>query len=368
MRWLWGIPAALAGAYYLVALAAGLARMRRPKRRPAFTPPVSILKPVRGRDPRFQEAIRSHAIQRYPDFEILFGVADPADPAVADVQRLQREFPDRAIRLVVCPTRAANGKVGVLADLAVEARHPYLLVNDSDILVEPDYLTTVMAPLQDSEAGLVTCLYRASGDSLPSRFEGLGIATEFAPSVLVARFAGVSGFALGSTMAFRVSDLQRIGGFSALADYLADDYELGARISALGYCVELSDAVVETNLSGATWGEVWRHQLRWSRTIRASRTAGYYGYLVTQASAWAVVAAFAGQWWAVACAMAPRLATGLLVGWGVLRDRNVVSRWYLMPVRDLWGFAVWVAGLAGSSVEWRGIKLRLGSDGKIVPF
>ena len=365
VSYIWAAPAIAAGLYYLIALAAGLARLRLREPLARSTPAVSILKPVRGRDPRFYEAIRSHATLDYPGYEVLFGVKDPADPAVADIRRLQAEFPQRDIRLVLTTRNAPNRKVAVLTELAGLARYPILLVNDSDIVVEPDYLRRVVAPLDDPQTGVVTCLYRACAESWPGRWEAIGIATEFAPSVLVAPLVGVDGFALGSTMVFRAAQLAAIGGFPALECYLADDYQLGARIARLGYRVVLSQVVVATNLSGASWSEVWRHQLRWSRTIRVSRTAGYYGYLATQAAFWSVIAVVAGHAWIALAVIGARLAAGLVVGRGVLRDAQVSRYWYLMPLRDLWGFAVWVAGLSGDAVEWRGQKLRLSGDGKI---
>jgi ceramide glucosyltransferase len=166
-------------------------------------------------------------------------------------------------------------------------------------------------------------------------------------------------------MLFRAAQLDAIGGFAALEGYLADDYQLGTHIARLGYLVVLSPVVVATNLSGESWGEVWRHQLRWSRTIRVSRTSGYYGYLATQAAFWSLVAGVAGHWWTALAVIAVRLMTGMVVGGGVLDDRQVVRYWYLMPLRDLWGFAVWVAGLSGDTVEWRGQTLRLSADGKV---
>jgi ceramide glucosyltransferase len=365
VSYIWAVPAIAAGVYYLISLVAALARLLWREPATAFSPPVSILKPVRGRDPRFYEAIRSHAALDYPSYEILFGVKDPADPAIADIRRLQTEFPEREIRLVFTRREAPNGKVAVLTELSKEARHPILLVNDSDILVEPDYLRRVVAPLEDARTGVVTCLYRARAESWPGRWEAIGIATEFAPSVLVAPLVGADGFALGSTMVFRAAQVAKIGGFPALEGYLADDYQLGTHIARLGFRVALSKVVVETNLSGARWREVWRHQLRWSRTIRVSRTAGYYGYLATQAAFWSSVAGVAGYWWVVLFVMAVRVAAGLVAGRYVLGDRVVARYWYLMPLRDLWGFAVWVAGLGGSTVEWRGQRLQLSPDGKI---
>jgi ceramide glucosyltransferase len=353
------------GAAYNLLAIVGALRFQRKNKLAKFTPPVSILKPVRGRDPHFYEAIRSHAVQQYPEFELIFGTADPQDPATADIERLQSEFPSLPIRIVHTANDAANGKVGSLEILSREARHAVLLVNDGDILVEPDYLMRVIGMLADSRVGLVTCLYRGRGASLASKAEALGIATEFAPSVLVARLLSARGFALGSTMAFRVEDLKTIGGFAAIREYLADDYQLGARISLLGKNVALADSVVETNLGAGSWRDVWKHQVRWSRTIRVSRTAGYYGYLVTQATFWCVVAAACGAWPAALAGMAVRMAaaTASMAAVGDLQPTVV-----LVPLRDMFGLAVWAAGMVGRDVEWRGLRFELLPDGRIRPI
>jgi ceramide glucosyltransferase len=229
----------------------------------------------------------------------------------------------------------------------------------------PGYLRAVTAPLGDSKVGLVTCLYRGLADSWAARSEALGISTEFAPSVLVARLLGQAEFALGSTMVFRAETLRQVGGFEAIADYLADDYQLGRRISRMGYHIEFAPVVVETDLGGESWGQTWRHQLRWARTIRVSRPAGYFGYVVTHATLWALVALAAGQWWAAALALGLRMVAGLVVGAGVLKDPNVVKDFWLIPLRDLFGFAVWLGGLSGHTVYWRDRELRLHHDGRI---
>ena len=290
--------AALAGggAIYNLLAIVGAIRFRCPEKATHFAPPVSILKPLRGRDAHFYEAIRSHAVQQYPEFELIFGTADPRDAAIADIERLRMEFPQVPMRIVRTGNDAPNGKVGSLEILARAARHEVLLINDGDISVEPDYLRRVIGLLANPGVGLVTCLYRGRGLSIASKAEALGIATEFAPSVLVARLVSAGGFALGSTMALRVADLQAIGGFAAIREYLADDYQLGARIARLGKQVALSNAVVETNLGAGSWKDVWKHQIRWARTIRVSRPAGYFGYLVTQATFWSILAALGGYW------------------------------------------------------------------------
>ena len=353
-----GIPAAASAAYQLLAFFA--ARLPHPP--PDGVSPVSILKPVRDRDLRFDQAILSHATQEYPEFVLLFGVRSEADPAVPSIRALMAKYAN--VRLIVTEHDAPNGKVGVLEVLAREARFPLLLVNDSDIVVPAGYLRTVLGPLSNPGVGLVTCLYRATGDSMATRAEALGIATDFAPGVLVARMLGDSAFALGSTMAFRAADLERIGGFAAIADYIADDYQLGLRMHRLGLRIELSSVVVETTLGARSWGDVWRHQVRWARTIRVSRPMGYAGYVATQTTFWALLALVTGNWPVALAAMLLRWAAALKTG-RVLGDAAVARRWWWIPLRDLFGTVVWVAGLAGSNVEWRGKRLRLTSDGRI---
>lgn len=356
--------AAAATAYQCLALAAALRQLLLRERPPNWTPPVSVLKPVHGLDPHFCECIRSHAVQDYPEFEILFGLNDPADPARPAIERLAAEFPER-VRLIVSSNPAPNGKVGLLLDLAAAARHPVLVVSDSDIRVPVEYLRRVVGPLEDPQVGVVTCLYRARAVSWPGRFEAVGIATDFAPGVLVAPLVGVSEFGLGATLAFRAADLERSGGFAAIAGHLADDYQLSRRIRDLGLRVVISKLVVETWLGDQTWGEVWRHQLRWARTIRVSRGGGYKGLVLTHATLWALALALVGWWGPAAALFGTRLAAAVAVA-AALGDRRTLGRLWLVPLRDLWGSALWASGLAGSEVEWRGLRLRLDRAGRII--
>jgi ceramide glucosyltransferase len=332
-------------AYNLLAIA-GAIRFRRSRAIPHYQPPVSILKPVRGRDPHFYDSIRSHAVQHYPEFEIIFG-ARPDDPAREQIARLQSEFPN--IRVLDSSNDAPNGKVGALEILARAARYQTLLVNDGDIVVPPNYLTRVIGLLGNKDVGLVTCLYRGRGASLASKAEALGIATEFGPSVLVARLLSNSGFALGSTMAFRAADLKAMGGFEAIRDYLADDYQLGARIGR----VEMASVVVETNLGAGSWRDVWKHQVRWSTTIKVSRPAGYFGYAATLLTFWCL---FAPWRFAVAGIIVRLITAAFYTSWQSL---------FFVPFRDLFGTAVWAAGMFGNTVEWRGIRMKLDSSGRI---
>ncbi len=357
-----GIAATL---YQIFALLASLNHLAAAEPVPAEFPPISILKPVRGLDPKFYEAIVSHAEQDYPEFEILFGVGNPADPAIALIERLISEYPHRPIRLIQTTTVLPNGKVGVLDELATHARHPVLLVNDSDILVPPRYLARVAASLADPRVGIVTCLYRGEGATWPARWESLGIATDFAPSVLVAPLLGVREFGLGSTLVFRAVHLRAIGGFRSFGDYIADDYQLAKRITGLGLRAVISKAVVETHSGENSWGGVWRHQVRWARTIRACRSIAYLGLPFTHGMLWALLCGLNGLVGLAWLLFSARMAAGITAGVAVLRS-GVVSRGFmLIPLWDFWAFAVWVTAMAGNTVVWRGERMRLDGEGRI---
>jgi len=342
-----------------------------------FTPPISVLKPLKGTDPEIDASFRSHCVQDYPGYEVIFGVSEPNDPAIELVERLRQEFPQRAIRLVYCrETLGTNTKVSNLAQMVGEARHPYLIVNDSDIRVSPDYLRRVIAELSDPAVGLVTCLYRGiAGNTLGSRLESIGISTDFSAGVLAARaIEGGIRFGLGSTLAFRRSHLEALGGFQSIVDYLADDYELGKRISDHGLKVRLSDVVVETFLPAYSLGAFVRHQLRWARSVRDSRRWGYVGLGLTFGLVWALLTLIlwgAPPWtWALfGIVLILRFAVALLVGRQVLEDRQVGPSMLLVPLRDVIALALWVVSFAGHTVDWRGnsFTLRNGKLDRIQP-
>lgn len=367
--------ATLAGiGYCLLCTWAGI-RFVQKRKGPNFIdpPPVSILKPLKGADPEMYEALRSHCVQDYPEYEILFGVTDANDAAAATVAQLIAEFPGRKLRLMVCDHRlGANGKVSTLAQLVPQAAHEFLLVNDSDVRVEPGYLRTIVSELTQPGVGLVTCLYRGvPAGSIFSKLEALGISTDFMAGVLAARKLerGLH-FGLGSTLAFRRSSLARMGGFEAIVDYLADDYELGRRISQHGERVELSNAVVETNLPAYDLAGFWTHQLRWARTIRASRPAGYAGLLLTFTLPWALLGfLLQPRVWTgclVGAALLARFAMAIVIAGGVLEDRGGLRWSWLLPVRDFVAVVVWLGGVFGRKIVWRGEVFRLES-GKLKP-
>ena len=335
-------------------------------------PPVSILKPLKGIDPNVWENLCSHCEQDYPKFQLIFGVSDPADPAVEVVHKLRAKYPRLAIELVVCDCiLGTNIKVSNLAQMLSAARHEFLLVNDSDIRVPPDYLRNAISPLADDSVGLVTCLYRGvAAPTLGSRLEALGIGTDFIPGVLSARFLekGLH-FGLGSTLAFRHCDLKAIGGFEGLLDYLADDYELGRRIAATGKRIELSAAIVATFLPAYTMREFFRHQLRWSRTIRDARPLGYTGLVFTFGLPWALVTLLAAQgaewaWALLAITLAVRLMAGFVAAVLVLEDHEFFRDLFLLPLRDLIAPLVWTVSFLGNRIHWRGDVFDL-KDGRL---
>ncbi|HKF21751.1 MAG TPA: bacteriohopanetetrol glucosamine biosynthesis glycosyltransferase HpnI [Candidatus Angelobacter sp.] len=369
-----GVAVAGMGFYALCLWSARAFRRAGGKPLAPFTPPVSILKPLRGVDPQMYESFRSHCVQDYPEYEIIFGVSEADDPAVEAVEQLMREFPSCPIQLVVCPEILGNNrKTSNLVQMLPQARYDHLLINDSDIYVTPDYLQRVMAPFAGAQVGMVTCPYRGiAAGTLGSKLESIGISTDFIAGVLTARqIEGGIHFALGSTLAISRTALNGIGGLRPLVNYLADDFELGYRVSQSGAEVVLADVVVETHLPAYSFREFFQHQMRWARSTRDSRRMGYLGLLLTFGLPWAMIAVVlaAGTWWSwtvLAAAALLRAAVALEVGLGVVHDRAVWRHLWLLPLRDLVAFWVWFASFADHTVHWRGDIFIL-EDGKIRP-
>ena len=334
-------------------------------------PPVSILKPVKGIDAQAYENFASFCLQDYPEFELLFGVADPADPVIPLVERMQREFPHLNIRLVIAGALGPNRKAGILHHLAACASHEILVVSDSDMRVSPDYLHRVVAPLADPAIGMVTCPYR--GDSaltFAARLEALHMGVTFLPSVLVARQLLAMRFAMGATMVLRRADLERAGGFIAVSDYLADDYQLAIRISDLGLRVMLSDYVVASVLGATRFVEQWNREVRWTRTNRANRPVEYPGLLITFSAPLALVLALLAPadplgWRLLAASVVLRWMLGWITT-GYTGDTEA-RRWLIwLPVRDMLSALVWCAGGLGRRIHWRGEEYTLEPDGRLV--
>jgi ceramide glucosyltransferase len=377
--------------YFLASMIAARSFLRGRRRAPgvAFAPPVSILKSLKGLDTGMMDAFRSHCRQNYTgEFELLFGVSSPDDPAAAAVEQLIAEFPERAIQLVVCPERlGTNGKVSTLLQLAPhvrhdtrhDTRHDILLINDSDITVGPHYLEEIVrcfAPTaQDAgkpPVGLVTALFRGRAHgTLASRLEALAISTDFIAGVLMSNLIerGLH-YGLGSTLAVRRDALEKSGGLVALVNLLADDFEMGARVERAGYRVLLGTEIVETSVPAYTWRGFFDHQVRWMRTVRDARPAGYAGLIFTYGLMWALLNVLASgcsplSLWLLGMSFFLRLAQAMMVGATVLGDHEVLPNLWLLPFRDAVAMGLWVAGFAGDTILWRGERFAL-KNGKLL--
>lgn len=366
MMLLYLIAAAIPFGYQLVSFAASVRFLFRRLPEPQPSVAVSILKPVCGLDESFEEAIESHATLDYPDYEIVFGVHSMEDPSAPAIERLIDAHPEVPIRLIHSERETPNAKVGTLIDLAREARHPVMVVNDSDVTVPRHYLKRVVAPLLgDEDIGVVTCVFRSAASSPAGRWEAFGIGVDYIPSALVAPLVGVKEFGFGSTLCFRRADLEAIGGFEAIADYVADDYQLSRRIVRRGKRTHISEVVVETHLSDPSFAAVWRHQQRWMRTIRVSRMDGYAGLPVTHAGVWMIAFLALGQPWIAAAVWAARAMAACAAGIALKQTSAMVFCW-AAPLWDVWSFVMWVGGWVGNTVEWRGRRFKLTQEGKLV--
>ena len=346
--------------FYLLTLVASLQAGPAALRRPA---PISILKPLAGVDLGLEANLRSFFEQRFvAPFELLFAVRTEADPAVALVRRLQAEYPAVASRLLlVGEPPYANAKVWSLNCMMREARFDLLVMADSDIRVTPDMLTA----LSEEEFDLTTCPYRAvGGPSIWSQLEAEGLNTEFIAGLLVARLVeGGVKFAVGPAIAARKHVIEAIGGFEKLKDYLAEDFVMGALAAERGFNVQLSRYVVEHRIGSEPAGENFAHRLRWNRSTRRSRPAGYVGQVFTNPLPWAMVLwVLAPAWWPLAAlALTLRIVAAYYVAERVLQAR---VQPLLLVAQDWLSLAFWVAGFFGNTIEWRGRRYRLEADGR----
>ena len=361
-------------AYYLLAILAAARFLRsRPSAPSDFSPPVSILKPIFGLDREAYENYASFCRQDYPDYEILFCVSDQAEPTIPVLEKLKRDFPQLPIRVLVgSEALGVSDKVNKLCRMVREARHEILLISDSDVRVEPNFLRAVVASFHNPNVGGVTCLYRGQTDgSLAANIEALGNSTDFAPGVLVAWLLGDVDFMLGAVMATTKKRLAAIGGWESLVDHLADDYELGNRITSQGYRVELSQFPVSVIYPQQSFGEAFRHQLRWNLTVRCSRPWGHFGFLLSQGLPWALFAAALAPSVTVSAAYLAayavlRCAVAWIVGNWVMQDDLVPRNIWMLPLRDALAFVVWVWSFFPQRIDWRGQKFHV-RDRRLVP-
>ena len=326
---------------------------------------ISILKPLAGLDLDLESNLLTFFEQDYPDFEILFAVRTENDGAVEVVTRLQRKYPKILSRLVISGEPPyPNAKVFSLNRMLAAAANDLVVMSDSDIRVTPDFLRNIAAEFQNPQLGVATCPYRAvPGASFWSRLEATGMNTDFWGSALVAGMLEGMHFAVGPTIAARRRVLESIGGFDRLKDYLAEDFVLGKFAADAGHGVILSSYVVEHHIGSATLRQNVEHRLRWARSTRRSRPAGYVGQLFTMPFPLALlVCAASPAWWPVLpITLIVRAIAAYTVSARVLHAQ---IHWLLLPIEDLFGFCFWIAGFFGNTVSWRGRRYRLFSDGR----
>jgi ceramide glucosyltransferase len=375
LRWLVVVLACAPLVYYLLSIYCAHDFFSREDSTPSYPylPPISILKPVRGLDREAYENYASFCEQDYPQYEILFAVSDADDPAIPLIEQVVRNYPERSVRLLIgAPQLGSNSKVNKLCRLVREARYDLLVISDSDVRVEPDYLRQVAAPFRDPQVGAVTALFRAKvNDDLASRIDCVGSAVEFCAGAVVARRLEGMKFTLGATMATTCQRLAEIGGFEALVDHHADDFELGHRIAARGYRVELLRKPVWMVFPAEALGAFLRHELRWSIGLRNIRPMAHLGLVFTHGLPWALAGAasvhsrfFAALF--LAAYLVLRFAMAWIVGvWG-LRDLVVRRNLWLVPLRDALAFLVWLASFASNRIQWRGLEFTV-EKGILVP-
>ena len=373
--------------------------------RPIPRPSVTLLKPLKGCEPATEDCLRSWFTQQYNgSTQILFGVAKAEDPVCGIVRQLMREFPATDAQLVVgTPLPGANAKVAKLAELERLAKHDLLVISDADVRVPPDFLANIVAPLGDDaryeseecgsrarSCGLVCCFYRlANPTTAAMQWEAVAINADFWSQVLQSRSLKPIDFALGAVMATRRQQVREIGGFEALADCLADDYQLGHRIARCGYDIALSPVVVECWSAPMGWAAVGKHQLRWARTIRVCQPAPYFFSILSNATLWpmlwlalkpaAPVAACAVFCWLVrslsALDLQQRLNRNPAPGGSISPHApssacpQTPALWryaWLALLKDLLQSAIWLLAFMGNSIEWRGERMRLRRDGTLV--
>ena len=362
-----------------------------------FAPAISLLKPLKGCDATTAESLQNWFNQNYSgQTQILFGVADADDPVCKIVQEIIAKNPKCDAQLVVCEKLAgANAKVAKLAQLEKLAKHDLILVSDADVRVPPDFLANIVAPLRGEKAGLVNCFYRLANPSTTAmRWEAVAINADFWSQVLQLQSLKPLDFALGAAMLVRREALAEIGGFPSLADCLADDYQLGHRIAQNGHRIALCTVVAECWDAPLTWRDVWKHQLRWARTIRVCQPLPYFFSILSNATLWPLLWLASELFKLTATTIqttkldsfqtsviAVKLPCGMMIAiaFVLIRiclaqnlqrrltpERKLISPFWLVPVKDLLQAAIWFCSFTGNTVEWRGRKMKLRRDGTLV--
>ncbi|HTS38651.1 MAG TPA: glycosyltransferase [Candidatus Solibacter sp.] len=341
-------------------------------------PPLTVLKPIHGMEEQLGENLESFFRQDYPHYEIIFGVRDLDNPAAEVAEKVRREYPEIPSRIIVSgPPQWPSAKVYSLDKMIAASTNSYFIISDSDVCVAQDFLRNTTPPLLDQRVGLVTCMYRGiPAKDFWSSLEALGLSVEMSSGVVVADMMEGMRFALGPAMAVRRDAIDAIGGIAAVADYYSDDFELGNRIWAKGYRVELSHHIVRNVLTSRSPLRTLGDQLRWMKSTRYSRPAGHAGSGLTYAVPFGILGLIAGAALGnlrlgaglFVLAWVNRMIQSVAVGWGVARDPRAIWLCWLYPVRDFFGFVAWMLSYLSRDFYWRGEQYRFGKGGRIAPL
>ncbi len=344
---------------------------------PGFTPAISILKPLKGCDDTTAASLESWLNQNYSgQLQVLFGVADARDPVCKITTELLKKYPQLDAQLVVCnEALGANAKVSTLAQLEKSAKHELVLISDADVRVPPDFLANFVAPLRDEKIALVNCFYRlANPTTFAMQWEAVAVNADFWSQVLQSQTLKPLDFALGAAILVRRKSLEAIGGFRSLVDCLADDFQLGHRIAKNGQRIALCPVVVECWDAPMDWQQVWKHQLRWARTIRVCQPLPYFFSILSNATLWPLA-------WGAVSVTAAKTDCGLFTAVVLVLvriclaqrlqrrftpERKLVAPFWLAPVKDLLQVMIWLCAFAGNTVEWRGQRMKLRGDGTLI--
>jgi len=376
------IPATLALLSLALTLWQWLAARRFPLHRrvaeSSFAPAVTLLKPLKGCDETTADSLQSWFNQNYSGpTQILYGVADTNDPVCEIARELIRKNPGCDVQLVICgESLGTNGKISTLIQLERSAKYELLLISDTDVRVPPDFLANMVALLHDDKTGLVNCFYRLANPATSAmRWEAVAINADFWSQVLQAASLKPLDFALGAAILVRRKALTQAGDFKALANCLADDYQLGHRIAAKGHRIALCPVVIECWAAPMNWRDVWHHQLRWARTIRVCQPLPYFFSILSNATFWPMLWLIVS--WVSSATLCPLLAAVACLLFRTLLaqnlqhrltpERKLVSSFWFVPVKDLLQVALWLGAFAGSMVEWQGQRMKLRRDGTLIP-
>ncbi len=372
--WLLLLLVIASGVYHLLSFYSGWVFFNAVINKPntEFTPPISILKPLRGGDNQTYQCLASFCLQDYPQYEIIFGVLDEKDTAIELVKKLQIEFPNKDIKLVVNARRiGTSAKVSNLANMLLIATYDTLVISDSDVYVSSDYLKTIISPLSDEKVGLVTCLYSATqANNFSALMEAIALMGEFALGVLTARQLDGVKFAFGPSIATKKSVLAEFGGFEAISNRLGDDFLLGNLTASLGYQVCLSSYSVKINIPDYSFWDMFLHQLRWARSTKFRRPLGYIGLLFTFSTMLSILLILVAPlslltWVAVIFALTARFLAAWYIGIRKYKDSILRKYFYLLPIRDILSFIIWVTSFLSNKVIWCGDIYKLQAGGKL---